>query len=149
MIASGQVRVVREDESGTRAVIRLLGQGQYFGEASLLYGEPRNATVETIVPTTLLYIEQDDFRVMVEKLPNVRKQLEATAGRRSKVLGLDRFDWQPGETIMRRRSNVIPLFLNLAPAFWHVLAAALAVVSFIDSFRPAGGWQWFLRSWPS
>jgi membrane protein YdbS with pleckstrin-like domain len=146
------VRVVRQDESGARAVIRLLGQGQYFGEASLLYGESRNATVETVVPTTLLYIEQDDFHVMVEKLPNVRKQLEATAGRRSKVLGLDRFDWQmPDETIMwLAQRNVVPLFFeslgNLL--FWHVLAAALAVVSFIGIPRlgplPAG-WQWPLR----
>ena len=152
MVASGQVRVVRQDESGVRAVIRLLGQGQYFGEASLLYGEPRNATVETLVPTTLLYIEQDEFHRMVEKLPNVRKQLEATAGRRSRVLGLDRFDWQlPDETIMwRAQRNVIPLFFESLGylLFWHVLAAALAVVSLIGIPRlgslPAG-WQWLLR----
>ena len=94
IVATGQVRVVREDESGAKAVIRLMGQGQYFGEASLLYGEPRSASVETVIPTALLYIEQDDFHVMVEKLPGVRKQLEETAGRRGKALGLDRFGWQ-------------------------------------------------------
>ena len=152
IVASGQVRVVRQDESGVKAVVRLLGQGQYFGEASLLYGEARSATVEAIVPTTLLYIEQEDFHVMVERLPGVRKQLEITAGRRSRVLGLDRFDWQmPDETVMWwTRRNVIPLFFeSLGPLlFWHLLAAALAVASFIPIPRlgplPAG-WQWTLR----
>jgi uncharacterized membrane protein YdbT with pleckstrin-like domain len=152
IIASGQVRVVRQDESGAKATIRLLGQGQYFGEASLLYGEPRNATVEATVPTALLYIEQEDFHVMVGKLPSVRKQLEATAGRRSKVLGLDHFDWQtPDETILwMTRRNVIPLFFESLGSLlvWHVIAAALAVISFITipRFGPVpAGWQWPLR----
>jgi len=152
IVASGQVRVVRQDESGAKAVIRLLGQGRYFGEASLLYGEPRNATVEAAVPTALLYIEQDDFHLMVEKLPGVRKQLEATAGRRSKVLGLDHFDWQmPDETILwQAQRNVIPLFFESLGSLlvWHVLAVALAVASFIaiPRFGPLpAGWQWPLR----
>lgn len=152
IVASGQVRVVRQDESGVKAVLRLLGQGQYFGEGSLLYGEPRSATVEATVATTLLYIEQEDFHVMVEKLPGVRKQLEATAGRRSKLLGLDRFDWQmPDETVMwRAQRNVIPLFFESLGSLlvWHLLAAALAVASFMAIPRlgllPAG-WQWALR----
>ena len=150
IVAFGQVRVVRQDESGVKAVVRLLGQGQYFGEASLLYGEARSATVEASVPTTLLYIEQEDFHVMVERLPGVRKQLEAAAGRRSKVLGLDRFDWQmPDETVMwQAQRNVIPLFFESLGSllFWHVLAAALAVVSFMRPSRrllPAE-WQWAL-----
>lgn len=152
IVASGQVRVVRQDESGIRAVIRLLGQGQYFGEIALLYGEPISTNVETVVPTTFLFIEQEDFQEMLGRLPSVRKQLEKTASRRGRTVRLVRFDWQmPDEIVLwLTRRNAIPLFFESLGSvlFWHLLAAALAWLSFVNLPRIGvlpESWQWALR----
>jgi hypothetical protein len=134
IIAAGQVRVRRHDEFGAEAVIRLLGPGQFIGEVGLLYGEPTNATVETAVPTTFLYIEEDDFDAMIARLSSVRKQLEETASRRSKATGLARFGWQmPDEIVLwLAQRNIVPLMFESIGGllFWHFVAAMLAVVSF-------------------
>jgi small-conductance mechanosensitive channel/CRP-like cAMP-binding protein len=39
-----------------------LGTGQYFGEMSLLTGDPRSATVSAVTDCTLLEIQAEDFR---------------------------------------------------------------------------------------
>ena len=136
IVDTGQVRVIRKDESGAEAVVRFLGPGQFFGETALLYDELRNATVETVVNTTLWYIEKDDFAAMVARLPSVRKQLEATAGgRRSKEMGLGRFDWQLSDEVVvwMAHRNVIPLIFEslggLIVGFG--IAAALAVLALL------------------
>lgn len=152
IIVSGQVRVVRQDEAGAKATIRLLGPGQFFGEMGLLYGELTNATIETAVPTALLYIQRDDFHAMVARLPGVRQQLEQAAGRRSRMVGLGHFDWQmPDEIILwlARRSIWPQMFESLGGLiFWHGIAVALMVISGLDLPRIgylSPTWQWSLR----
>ena len=135
VVDTGQVRVIRKDESGAEAVVRFLGPGQFFGETALLYDERRNATVETVVNTTLFYIEKDDFAAMVARLPSVRKQLEAASGRRSKAMGLGRFDWQLSDevAVWVAHRNVIPLIFEslggLIVGFG--IAVALAVLALL------------------
>jgi membrane protein YdbS with pleckstrin-like domain len=152
ILAAGQARVLRRDETGVEAIIRLLGPGQYFGETGLLYGEPRNATVQAATPATLLYIEKDDFNAMVARLSSVRKQLEESAGRRSSALGLSRFDWQMSDEIVLwvAQRNVVPLILESMGGllFWHFIAGMLLLISFsglplVGHFTLA--WQWGLR----
>ena len=42
-----------------------VGPGQYFGEMSLLTGDPRSATVSAVTDCTLLEIQAEDFRRLV------------------------------------------------------------------------------------
>ena len=53
LIQEGQVKVV-VDQAGEVRVLNYLGQGQHFGEMSMLLGGTRNATVATTVDTQLL-----------------------------------------------------------------------------------------------
>jgi len=152
IVVAGQVRVVRQDETGAKATIRLLGPGQFFGEMGLLYGELTNATIETALPTTLLYVEKDNFNAMVARLPGVRQQLEQAAGRRSRMVGLGHFDWQmPDEIVLwlARRSIIPQMAESLGGLiFWHGIALALFVVSVLDLPRIGyltPTWQWGLR----
>src|SRR4029079_8149878 len=56
LVVSGGVRVVRDGE-----VLARLGPGEFFGELSVLDGQPRIAQVVTDEPTTCLAIASWDF----------------------------------------------------------------------------------------
>ena len=52
-ISSGLVEVRHEDAGGTTSVVATLGAGDFFGEAALLTGKVRNASV--VAPVTALF----------------------------------------------------------------------------------------------
>ncbi|MBI5290614.1 MAG: cyclic nucleotide-binding domain-containing protein [Chloroflexi bacterium] len=65
LLRRGRVKVlVRNDEGDERAVNELVS-GDYFGEAALLTGEPRNATVCALTPVEALSLSKRDFDRLV------------------------------------------------------------------------------------
>lgn len=66
MIVSGLVRVVRDGE-----ILAELGPGTFFGELSVLDGQPRNAQVVSIGPTVCLALASWDFEAVVREQPEV------------------------------------------------------------------------------
>ncbi len=66
LIATGQARVVRDGQT-----IAELGPGDFFGELSLLDGEPRIAAVVTQTPATCLAIASWDFEALLEARPRL------------------------------------------------------------------------------
>jgi voltage-gated potassium channel len=76
-IASGEVEVKLEPNP-----IRL-GAGSFFGEIALLQGGPRTATVVTTKPSTLLILEVTDFRAFTAHHPQLARDVELEAARRT------------------------------------------------------------------
>lgn len=72
VICSGRVRVTVGASAQEVAVTE---QGGYFGEMSLLTGDPRTATVAAIVDTVLLEITADTFRRIVMANPAIVEQI--------------------------------------------------------------------------
>jgi CRP/FNR family transcriptional regulator, cyclic AMP receptor protein len=66
LITAGRARVVRDGET-----IADLGPGEFFGELSLLDGEPRIATVVAEVPTTCLALASWEFESLLEAQPRL------------------------------------------------------------------------------
>jgi voltage-gated potassium channel len=66
IVVEGRVKVVR---SGT--TVAHLGPGEFFGELSVLDGEPRVAQVVTEAPTTCLAIASWDFERVLRDEPGV------------------------------------------------------------------------------
>jgi CRP-like cAMP-binding protein len=66
LIASGGADVVRDGRTIAR-----LGPGDFFGELSLLDGEPRIATVVARTPTTCLAIASWEFETVLETQPGL------------------------------------------------------------------------------
>jgi CRP/FNR family transcriptional regulator, cyclic AMP receptor protein len=66
LVVSGRARVVRDG-----ATIAELGPGDFFGELSLLDGEPRIATVTAEVPTTCLALASWEFETLLEAEPRL------------------------------------------------------------------------------
>jgi CRP-like cAMP-binding protein len=83
VVAGGEVSV----RTGAPAVeIARLRRGQYFGEMSLLTGEPRSATVVATEDSVLLEIDRATFARIFQMLPGLARQLSAQlAHRRSQL----------------------------------------------------------------
>ena len=75
-IASGEVEI-RVRPQPVR-----LGVGQFFGELALLSGAPRNATVVTVRPSTLLALDIVDFHELMARQPEVAQIIRAEAEHR-------------------------------------------------------------------
>jgi CRP/FNR family transcriptional regulator, cyclic AMP receptor protein len=66
LVVSGRARVVRDG-----ATIAELGPGDFFGELSLLDGQPRIATVTAEVPTSCLALASWEFEALLEAQPRL------------------------------------------------------------------------------
>src|SRR5438034_11516331 len=60
-ILQGQVKIVLPSESGEEALLAVLDEGEFFGELSLIDGEPRSATIVASEPTETLVLHRDAF----------------------------------------------------------------------------------------
>ena len=77
VIASGGVKVERDG-----APIAELGAGEFFGEVALVTGAPRNATVTSTEPSTLLVLTDRAFWRLAEEIPELSSSvLKAMAAR--------------------------------------------------------------------
>lgn len=83
LIVDGAARV--EVPTGKRVPLRA---GEYFGEMSLLDGEPRSATVVAETPVRLLVIRRRNFAALLENSPALVRNLLVTLSRR--VRGAER-----------------------------------------------------------
>ncbi|MEO8483000.1 MAG: cyclic nucleotide-binding domain-containing protein [Acidobacteriota bacterium] len=83
VVRSGSVAITVGPE---RHVVAVTETGGYFGEMSLLTGEPRTATVTARGDATVLELAAADFRAFVQDHPDVIDHLAAGAARRRKQL---------------------------------------------------------------
>jgi len=109
IVESGELHLLYVDPQGIEQEVGRLGPGDYFGETSLLLGEPRDATVEVVQDATLLYLNKDEFDQLLNERPSVLKALQmrpdVARKRRAK-----RFKWQdPDEVVIvnQHRHNAI------------------------------------------
>ncbi len=86
VIASGGARVLRDGRT-----IATLGPGDFFGELSVLDGQPRNAQVLADGPTTCLALATWDFEAVINDQPGVALAvLRGLAGRLRALTDTDR-----------------------------------------------------------
>jgi len=65
IIKSGEVEVSTQNGTGRLVVLRQMTAGEFFGEFSLLTGEPRSATIVAIEDTEVLTMNKEDMRAML------------------------------------------------------------------------------------
>jgi len=71
LIISGEVRVYRHVGNENEVELARLQNGDGFGEMSLLTGEPRSASVETLRASRFLVIHKNDFDQVVSHSPEL------------------------------------------------------------------------------
>jgi cAMP-dependent protein kinase regulator len=77
LIASGEVKVfTRGAGSSGSLYLARLGEGDFFGEVSVLSGKPRTATITASQRTELLRLDKEKLDGVLSKHPGIRKVLD-------------------------------------------------------------------------
>jgi cAMP-dependent protein kinase regulator len=85
LIASGGVKVYTRGSGATGTVyLADLGEGDFFGEVSVLTGKPRTATITASQRTELLRLDRDKLDSVLTKYPDMRKVLDNFYKQRAK-----------------------------------------------------------------
>lgn len=82
MIVSGRVRITILADDGREIVLSVLGEGDFFGEMSLLDNEPRSATAIAMEETEVAIIHQKEFFSVVERQPPILIKILSTLSAR-------------------------------------------------------------------
>jgi CRP/FNR family cyclic AMP-dependent transcriptional regulator len=69
-ILDGKARVEKDGK-----IIRRLSEGDFFGEISLIDGEPRTATVISDTDMTLLVVNKTSFDHLLDKIPGLQRKI--------------------------------------------------------------------------
>ena len=81
IVRSGKVTLLARDKDGSDREVYEFGPGRFFGEMSIIEGEPRSATCEALEETELLVLEGDDFFQLVWEHPMIGvRMLSSMAG---------------------------------------------------------------------
>jgi CRP/FNR family cyclic AMP-dependent transcriptional regulator len=82
LIETGEVKLTVMSGRGKEATLALLGQGAFFGELSLLDGEPRSATAVARVDCKLGALDRDHLLRFLEEHPRATASLLSVLARR-------------------------------------------------------------------
>ena len=84
VIATGEVKVYTRGSGATSVYLAKLGEGDFFGEVSVLTGKPRTATITASQPTTLLRLDKAKLDNAIKRFPGIRPVLDEFYKRRAK-----------------------------------------------------------------
>ncbi len=81
-LISGRVKVVLTDDEGKEFIVGILQPKEFFGEMSLLDGEPRSASVVAIEKTEVVVLRREDFLRLFTANASLAKKVISVLGRR-------------------------------------------------------------------
>jgi CRP/FNR family transcriptional regulator, cyclic AMP receptor protein len=109
IVSSGEVEIYVEDTTGQRIVFETAKAGDFFGELSLLDGDPRSASAVAIAPTRAVRIDREDLTLLFTRHPTAALDVLAVIGRRlreaDKLLGT-RAVVSPNQAVEERLTTI-------------------------------------------
>lgn len=85
VLAGGSVRVYVRGAGGGNQQVRMLEEGEFFGEISLLTGQPRTATITAATDTEILELDRRTLDAIVVKHPQVPGVIKEVSRRLSLI----------------------------------------------------------------
>ncbi len=82
IISEGVMGIWVKRDKGDPVEVARLGAGHFFGEMSLLTGEPRTATVQAVTEARLFEVTKADIESFMEPQPDIARQLGRVLARR-------------------------------------------------------------------
>lgn len=99
IVESGELCVIHVNPQGLRREVARLEPGAFFGETSLLLGEPRDATVEVVQDATLLSLNKDELDQVLRERPSVLNALDMSPKVKQRRHA-QHFKWQDADEIV-------------------------------------------------
>ena len=141
-VESGELLVIHVNPQGVRREVNRLGPGSFFGETSLMLGEPRDATIQAAQDTTLLSLSKGDLDQLLHERPEVFKALNMSPEVERKRHARH-FKWQdPDEIVivhLRKhrwvliRNVALPVFVLLVDlvgcGWWYSLSGGVMALT--------------------
>jgi CRP/FNR family transcriptional regulator, cyclic AMP receptor protein len=82
IVSDGEVEIFLEDSTGQRIVFENAKAGDFFGELSLLDGDPRSASAQALKATRTLRVDRSDLKLLFSKHPDSALEVLGIIGRR-------------------------------------------------------------------
>lgn len=115
LIQSGSVKIYMEDEDRRRIDLAEIGPGEIFGEMSLIFDGPRNATAEVVKEASLIVITRQLLQDKLKRSdPTIRALLPMLVERIKKS----------NESMLRQQSSLTELS-DLAETIYQNIQAGL------------------------
>ncbi|MCU7845423.1 MAG: Crp/Fnr family transcriptional regulator [Candidatus Thiodiazotropha sp. (ex Monitilora ramsayi)] len=71
LILEGKVKVFLNDENGKEAIINYQGEGEYFGELSLIDDSERSASIMTVEKSVMAVMSKQSFHRVLKENPDI------------------------------------------------------------------------------
>jgi small-conductance mechanosensitive channel/CRP-like cAMP-binding protein len=107
VVESGEVSVRLERGAPGDVDVARLGAGEFFGEMSLMTGEPRNATVRAATACVLLVIDHDAFRGLLQSVPELAERVSRVIAERQVSLAGQVAVGAPEPSTVQERSSLL------------------------------------------
>jgi hypothetical protein len=83
VVTTGLCRAFVRNATGRSLEVRQLSEGDFFGEISILTGQPRSATITTATPCELLELSRESLDSIIKTHPRVKEVLGEFHARRA------------------------------------------------------------------
>lgn len=125
LVGKGRVAVTVPSPTGEHVTLDTVGPGGFFGEISLLDGEPRTATLRAIEPSELYVLSRAHFHEFLVAHPRAAINILTIMGQRQRASTL----------ALRGIKNANQAFdETLTPGSWHFVADTIARVAASRNF---------------
>ncbi|MCH7618313.1 MAG: Crp/Fnr family transcriptional regulator [Candidatus Marinimicrobia bacterium] len=71
IIKEGKVKITRLSEEGREVILSILGEGEFFGEMSILDGESRSANVIALADSEVFVLKREEFINILTSNPQI------------------------------------------------------------------------------
>jgi CRP-like cAMP-binding protein len=82
IVSMGEVEIYLEDSTGSKIVFETAKRGDFFGELSLLDGDPRSASALAVQDTRILRVDRADLALLFKARPDAAMDILTVMGRR-------------------------------------------------------------------
>lgn len=83
IIASGRAKVWVRNPKGEYLMVKVLGEGDFFGEVSLISGKPRTATIVAATESEVLELDKPTLDQIAQSHPHVKQVLSTYQKKRA------------------------------------------------------------------
>jgi CRP/FNR family transcriptional regulator, cyclic AMP receptor protein len=109
IVVGGAVEIFVEDTIGQRVVFETAKAGDFFGELSLLDGDPRSASAVALEPTRTVRLDRGDLELLFKRHPTAAMDVLSTIGKRlreaDRLIG-SRPAYSPNEAVEEKLTTV-------------------------------------------